>query len=107
MRSGGVHQRHVGNLHHYCGWGGNTNDSGVYSVRFILLTAIIGAAALVAWLGRFDVVAAGADQFPTAFVLDRWTGSVRVVKGAYIRTAVEPAPANPFDQFDKPLPSPP
>lgn len=73
-------------------------------MKFALLGLSMVIAAMLAWLGRFEVVTAGADQFPTAFVLDRWTGGVRVVRGPYIRGAVEVPPANPFDRLDKATP---
>lgn len=66
--------------------------------------AVIALALLAAIVGRYKIVAAGAGDFPTAFVLDRWTGEVQWVKGPYIRRAVEPQQANPFDKFDPPKP---
>ncbi len=59
--------------------------------RLILLAAGI-AAAVVAWMFRFDVqtVARGGEgTIPAAYVLDRWTGTVRLIVGIRA-TEVEP-----------------
>lgn len=75
-------------------------------MRIGLLIAV-AITLVAAWMGRYDIATAGADQAPTAFVLDRWTGKVRMVRGPYIREAIEAPPPNPFDKFDKAAPNTP
>lgn len=78
-RQGGVHSANLGHL--------------LVSAARVTLLSVAAALLFCAWFFRYDVTPiASGDGMGGAYILDRWTGDVRFLRGFQMNQAVPPNP---------------